>query len=131
LTRNTTHLAVIGAAIIALPCAARAQFGIAWSTIDGGGGALAGGAFTLSGTIGQHDAAPPATGAPFAETGGYWAGLNACAADYDGNGVLAVADIFAYLNAWFAGNASTDFNGSGQLEVADIFAFLNAWFAGC
>ena len=24
-----------------------------------------------------------------------------------------------------------DFNMSGQLEVADIFSFLNAWFAGC
>ncbi len=32
-----------------------------------------------------------------------------------------------------AGPAScrADFNLSGQLEVADIFSFLNAWFAGC
>jgi hypothetical protein len=26
---------------------------------------------------------------------------------------------------------AADFNHSGTLEVADIFAFLNAWFAGC
>jgi hypothetical protein len=26
---------------------------------------------------------------------------------------------------------AADFNNSGILEVADIFAFLNAWFAGC
>jgi hypothetical protein len=25
----------------------------------------------------------------------------------------------------------SDFDGSGGLAVADIFAFLNSWFAGC
>jgi hypothetical protein len=54
-----------------------------------------------------------------------------CAADFDGNGTLAVADIFAYLNAWFAGDLRTDFDGNGTPAVADIFAYLNAWFAGC
>lgn len=54
-----------------------------------------------------------------------------CPANFDGAGGLVVADVFAYLNAWFAGDPSTDFNASGALEVADIFAFLNAWFAGC
>ncbi|HMN42452.1 MAG TPA: hypothetical protein PKE29_16550 [Phycisphaerales bacterium] len=24
-----------------------------------------------------------------------------------------------------------DFDHSGSLQVADVFAFLNAWFAGC
>ncbi len=54
-----------------------------------------------------------------------------CPADITCNGVLEVADIFAYLNAWFAGGPGTDFDGTGGLQVADIFAFLNAWFAGC
>jgi hypothetical protein len=54
-----------------------------------------------------------------------------CAADYDHSGDLAVTDIFAYLNGWFAGEAAADINHSGGLEIQDIFDFLNAWFAGC
>ncbi|HVU64816.1 MAG TPA: GC-type dockerin domain-anchored protein [Phycisphaerales bacterium] len=55
----------------------------------------------------------------------------ACAPDFNQNGTLEVADIFAFLNAWFSGDPRADFNGINGLEVADIFAFLNAWFAGC
>jgi hypothetical protein len=131
LSRTHTRIALIAAlALVVLPAAANAQFSIRWSTTDSGGGALAGGTFTLTGTIAQPDAAPPATGAPFTETGGFWPGLNACRADFNGNGTLEVQDIFDYLNSWFAGNAAADFNGGG-LAVQDIFDFLNAWFAGC
>lgn len=55
----------------------------------------------------------------------------ACRADFDQSGSLAVADIFTYLSAWFAGDPRTDFDGAGGIQVADIFAFLSAWFAGC
>jgi hypothetical protein len=54
-----------------------------------------------------------------------------CRADFDLSGTLEVADIFAFLNAWFAGDPRADFDGESGLQVADIFAFLNAWFAGC
>jgi hypothetical protein len=54
-----------------------------------------------------------------------------CPVNFDGAGGVQVADIFAFLNAWFASDARTDFDGSGVIQVADIFAFLNAWFAGC
>lgn len=47
--------------------------------------------------------------------------------DFNGDGERTVEDIFAYLSAWFAGEA--DFNGDGQTDVADIFAYLAAWFA--
>jgi hypothetical protein len=53
-----------------------------------------------------------------------------CYANFDGLNGVQVADIFAFLNAWFAGDLSADINGGG-LAVSDIFAFLNAWFAGC
>jgi hypothetical protein len=52
-----------------------------------------------------------------------------CLADWDGNQVVQVSDIFAFLAAWFAGNG--DFNDDGINAVSDIFAFLAAWFAGC
>jgi hypothetical protein len=54
-----------------------------------------------------------------------------CPADFDCSGTLAVADIFSFLNAWFAGATAADFDHINGLQVADIFAFLNAWFAGC
>jgi hypothetical protein len=54
-----------------------------------------------------------------------------CAADFDGSGGLGVQDIFAFLGAWFAGDAGADFNGTGGITVQDIFDFLGAWFAGC
>ncbi len=54
-----------------------------------------------------------------------------CAADFDGNGVREVPDIFAFLSAWFAQNPRADFDRNGTIAVPDIFAFLSAWFAGC
>jgi hypothetical protein len=54
-----------------------------------------------------------------------------CGPDFDTSGVLSVQDIFAFLNAWFAGDPRADYNGAGGLSVQDIFDFLNAWFAGC
>jgi hypothetical protein len=57
--------------------------------------------------------------------------VSACLADYTGDGVRSPADIFAFLNAYFAGNRTTDFNRDGVRNPADIFAFLNTYFAGC
>ena len=54
-----------------------------------------------------------------------------CPANFDGTIGLTVQDIFAFLDAWFAGDPRTDFDGTGGIAVADIFAFLSAWFAGC
>ncbi len=54
-----------------------------------------------------------------------------CAPDFDGVNGLTIQDIFAFLNAWFAGDPRADFNGVNGLSVQDIFDFLNAWFAGC
>ena len=57
------------------------EFEISASTIDGGGGTSTGGDFSLTGTIGQHDADPqPATGGTYALAGGFWA--NAESADH-------------------------------------------------
>ncbi|HMN39575.1 MAG TPA: kelch repeat-containing protein [Phycisphaerales bacterium] len=54
-----------------------------------------------------------------------------CRPDFNHDGVLAVQDIFDFLNVWFESDSSADFDGVNGLQVADIFAFLNAWFAGC
>ncbi len=52
-----------------------------------------------------------------------------CVADYNEDGVVAVADIFDFLNGWFGGDQKADINGGG-LSVQDIFDFLGLWFNG-
>lgn len=51
-------------------------------------------------------------------------------ADFNRNGTVEIADLFAFLNAWFSQSPGADFDTSGGLAVADIFAFLNDWFTG-
>ncbi len=53
-----------------------------------------------------------------------------CPADYDANGAVEVADIFAFLADWHGGLAQAYFFG-GTVGVPAIFAFLSAWFGGC
>jgi hypothetical protein len=66
---------VLVASVLGL-CAQRANaqsYSIDWHTMAGGGGTSAGGAFALSGTIGQPDASPkPMAGGNFSLTGGFW-----------------------------------------------------------
>ena len=60
-------------------------------------------------------------------TGG--ACVETCAADFDGNGQVDVADIFAFLSAWFASEPRAWFFGGTAGGVPSIFAFLSVWFA--
>lgn len=73
---------------------------------------------------------------------GRWSCTQVCTADFDGNSLVQVTDIFVFLNAWFAGCNGTipgapclgrnaDINASGSIDVPDIFSFLAQWFAGC
>ena len=58
---------------ILIPAASLAQsYSIDWYKIAGGGGTSSNGQYTLSGTIGQHDAGGPMTGGNYSLTGGFW-----------------------------------------------------------
>ncbi len=52
---------------------ALAQSAINWHTIDGGGGTSTGGVYSVSGTIGQHEAGSAMTNGQYSVTGGFWA----------------------------------------------------------
>jgi len=52
------------------------SYSIDWYKISGGGGTSSNGQFTVSGTIGQHDAGGPMTGGNFSLTGGFWSLLS-------------------------------------------------------
>lgn len=59
--------------VVAFGLQALAQsYSIDWSKISGGGGVSTGGAYSVSGTIGQHDAALTSTGGNYSLTGGFW-----------------------------------------------------------
>jgi hypothetical protein len=49
------------------------DFAIDWYTLDGGGGLSTGATFSLTGTIGQHDASVmESTGGVYSLSGGFW-----------------------------------------------------------
>ncbi len=49
------------------------SYTIDWYKIAGGGGTSTGGVYSVSGTIGQHDAGGPMTGGNYSLTSGFWA----------------------------------------------------------
>ena len=129
-------------AVLSAGSAAMAQpFAINWYTIDGGGGTSTGGAFTLSGTIGQPDASvTPMTGGAFTLTGGFWAGAGTppvpgCTADVNNDGVVDGNDFVAFINSFSVGDVSVDpiadVNNDLIVDGNDFVEFINAFGAGC
>jgi hypothetical protein len=58
-------------------------------------------------------------------------GAPVCPADFTGDGIYDVFDVFAFLDLFNAGDLSADFTGDGILDVFDVFAFLDVFNAGC
>lgn len=54
-----------------------------------------------------------------------------CRANFDCVNGVAVQDVFAFVNSWFARSSSADINEDGVLSAQDIFDFLSRWFAVC
>jgi len=66
--------------VLIMSLSLRADYKIEWSTIDGGG-TSSGGAYVLSGTIGQPDAGYSA-GGDYELLGGFWPGEPLCKVDF-------------------------------------------------
>ncbi|MCA9302487.1 MAG: hypothetical protein KC996_00045 [Phycisphaerales bacterium] len=54
-----------------------------------------------------------------------------CPVDITGDGILDIADVFAYLDLFGLLDPAADFTGDGVLDIFDVFAFLDAYSAGC
>ncbi len=113
------------------------QYSIDWYKIAGGGGTSTGGAYSVSGTIGQHDASGAMTGGNYSLTGGFWslisvvqtAGLPNLAIMYSGNSVtVSWPDTGSYTlqqnvnlasaNGWVpSGYTITTANGTNSITV--------------
>ncbi len=62
----------LGLLAIALPLQAQ-PYSINWYKVSGGGGTSTNSPYSVSGTIGQHDAGGPLAGSGYELTGGFWA----------------------------------------------------------
>ena len=71
--------------VLCLPAAA--QYSLDWSTVDGGGGTVTSGQYTLSGTIGQPDAGEPLAVGQYSLCGGFWGMLAPNAVESATNGL--------------------------------------------
>jgi hypothetical protein len=132
-----TFTTTAAAILLAAPCA-YAQLQIDWYTIDGGGGTSSGGSISITGTIGQPDAATSAGGG-IECAGGFWGAFAGatCYANCDGSNaapILNVSDFICFLNRFAAGDGYANCDGSTAppiLNVSDFICFLNRFAAGC
>ena len=126
------YLIALSPFVLATPAGAQ-QFEINWYTIDCGGGTSSGGAFELSGTIGQHDAGEAMTGGQFTVVGGFWAGAGAgsCYPDCDGTGALDIFDFICFQDAFVQMDSYGDCDGSGSFDIFDFICFQDAFVIGC
>ena len=135
-------LATLAAAALGLAVPAWAQtgggFDLTWNTYDGGGAASTGGAFVVTGTIGQPDAGR-LTGTSVVLAGGFWGLFEpvTCYANCDNSTtppVLNVLDFSCFLNKFAAGDPYANCDNSTTppvLNVQDFSCFLNKFAAGC
>lgn len=66
-----TTLLMLALGVLAWPAASQ-PFSIDWFEVAGGGGTSASGQYSLSGTIGQHDAGVTMINGQYSITGGFW-----------------------------------------------------------
>ena len=59
------------------------------------------------------------------------ADCTSCAADFTGDGVLDIFDVFAFLDSFNAQDPIADFTGDGTFDIFDVFGYLDAFNAGC
>jgi hypothetical protein len=77
--RTSIFVALLFVLILGWTALAQAQsadsdtYDLNWYTIDGGGGSISNGTYTLNGTIGQADAATLLSGG-YTLSGGFWGG---------------------------------------------------------
>jgi hypothetical protein len=100
------------------------RYELNWSTIDGGGGTSSGGAYVLTGTIGQPDAAWSA-GGNYELLGGFWPGGPLCFVDF--YSFARFAEQWLYTGDGLA----ADLDGSTVVDFGDLKLFVEEWLYSC
>jgi len=112
--------------IVLAESSADGQYELSWYTIDGGGGQSSGGDFTLTGTIGQPDAAY-SKGGNYELLGGFWPGGPLCFVNFEHyarfaeywlqEGTISPADLFVDVD--------------NEVNWLDLRVFVEQWLCYC
>lgn len=109
-------------------------FEITRYTIAGGASTSSAGTYSLSGTIGQHDAGEPMTGGVFSVAGGFWPGADPSGgrlcADQNGDGLVSPTDFTAWIANYNANDQRADTNQDGSITPTDFTAWIAAFNLG-
>jgi hypothetical protein len=109
-----------------LSSTANAEYELSWYTIDGGGGRSSGGDFTLTGTIGQPDAAW-SKGGNYELLGGFWPGGPLCFVDFEH--FARFADYWLLTGTGMPADLHEDiYNIVNKL---DLKVFVDYWLCYC
>jgi len=100
------------------------RYELNWRTIDGGGGQSSGGPYTLTGTIGQPDAAY-SSGGDYELLGGFWPGGPLCFVDF--YSFSRFAEQWLYTGPGLA----ADLDGSKVVDFGDLKMFVDEWLDNC
>lgn len=92
------------------------RYDLTWSTIDGGGATSSSERFTLTGTIGQPDAAYSAS-AGYGIQGGFWSGGPLCFVDLE--------EFAEFALMWL------NFDADSSVDLADLRMFADQWLHVC
>jgi hypothetical protein len=101
---------------------AAGSYEIPWYTIDGGGGTSSGGPYTLTGTIGQPDAAY-SSGGQYELLGGFLPGGPLCIVEFD--------DFARFAEYWLDSSEGADLNKDLALDFLDVQMFSDYWLSYC
>jgi len=101
-----------------------ADYSISWYTIDGGGGTSSGGTYTLTGTIGQHDAAY-SEGDSYELLGGFWPGGPLCFVDFE--------HFARFAEYWLETGTDlpADLYEDDIVNYIDLSVFADEWLCYC
>jgi len=112
--------------LLSIAATGYADYSTTWSTIDGGGGRSSGGPYTLTGTIGQPDAAW-SSGGQYELLGGFWPGGPLCFVDFE--------SFARFAELWLVtgGDLPADLYKDEEniINMLDLKVFVDYWLCYC
>ena len=127
ITFKVTKNILLAMCVLLFSLTAFGNYEISWHTIDGGGGQSSGGTYTLTGTIGQHDASREMQGGEFTLSGGFWPGESFCIVDFEHFAKFAQY----WLDTGIDIPADLHKDADNIVNYADLEAFVYEWLYYC